>query len=442
MACEDQISTEDLKNAKLDAITQAEIATSRLGGVAAGALIFTSTDRFGNTHLTAEGALSRIESNPINGGVWAVGQTFNAYNDYMVFSGVAYKPIQTTALPYVSEASPNLSNVEPFLIDLNPRKDFSDYDDLRSADSSDLADGDSINVTDDGIAGQFVVKTGIVTDNGGTRIVFSDDSNRYAERRYDGAIYVKWFESLGDDDTAGIQASINFVREEFYNNNNPHVSLSFGLGTFSISDNLLLPFGFDATGRPGIEGRIEIRADGAKIVGSGSASNDHDCFVSAYWDGSQNVSSVGTAGESHLAYGVTVSGFVIRSCRRAFNIQNWNQGCFVRDIFAINCQSAVVEARSFYCGFSNIVSQGGADESGCYITLTGSSGTFAYGDIITGATSGVTAVVVRKDDGDVYCKTFSRFSFSAGETINSSGGGSGRFLVPRNNRKLHLHFLQ
>jgi len=70
-----------------------------------------------------------------------------------------------------------------------------DYAAARALDSSTLTDGQVITVTDDGIAGQFVVKTGTVTDNGGVLIVFTDDSNRYAERIYNTAdgVHIEWF---------------------------------------------------------------------------------------------------------------------------------------------------------------------------------------------------------------------------------------------------------
>jgi len=76
-----------------------------------------------------------------------------------------------------------------------------DYTELRALRSTVYADGDIINVTNDGIAGQFIVKTGTVTDNGGTRIVFTDDSNRYVERAFDGSLSVKWFGAVGDSST-------------------------------------------------------------------------------------------------------------------------------------------------------------------------------------------------------------------------------------------------
>lgn len=77
------------------------------------------------------------------------------------------------------------------------------YSTLRAKTSANYTDGDVITLTNDGIAGNFVVKTGTVTDNGGTLIVFTDDSNRYAERIYDGSLNAKWFGL----DTAGTAAA-------------------------------------------------------------------------------------------------------------------------------------------------------------------------------------------------------------------------------------------
>jgi hypothetical protein len=51
---------------------------------------------------------------PINGGVWAADVDFNAYNEFMIYLGVPYKPKPTTVLPYTSTAVPNVNFVEPF----------------------------------------------------------------------------------------------------------------------------------------------------------------------------------------------------------------------------------------------------------------------------------------------------------------------------------------
>ncbi|MAF43479.1 MAG: hypothetical protein CMI54_04820 [Parcubacteria group bacterium] len=78
-----------------------------------------------------------------------------------------------------------------------------DYTELRALASTDpdegIIDGTVIFVTNDGIAGQFVVKTGTVTDDAGTLIVFTDDSNRYAERVDFDAVTPEMFGAAGDN---------------------------------------------------------------------------------------------------------------------------------------------------------------------------------------------------------------------------------------------------
>ena len=60
MACSDQISTEDLLNAKLDATTLGEVATSRAGAESGGAPITKSTNRFNETTDTIQGRLNKL----------------------------------------------------------------------------------------------------------------------------------------------------------------------------------------------------------------------------------------------------------------------------------------------------------------------------------------------------------------------------------------------
>jgi len=55
MACEDQITPQDLENAKLDAVTIGEIATSKAGAASGGADISTATNRLGQTTPTMKG---------------------------------------------------------------------------------------------------------------------------------------------------------------------------------------------------------------------------------------------------------------------------------------------------------------------------------------------------------------------------------------------------
>jgi hypothetical protein len=63
---------------------------------------------------------------------------------------------------------------------------------------SEYTDGEVINVTffdQPELDGEFVVKTGSVTDNGGDLIVFSDDDTRYAE--FDKTDNRNWLQKWG-----------------------------------------------------------------------------------------------------------------------------------------------------------------------------------------------------------------------------------------------------
>ena len=90
-----------------------------------------------------------------------------------------------------------------------------DYAELRLLSVAGLTDGDSVLVTDAGIAGMFTLRNVSahgLTDNGGTIIII--DADWYAERVYSGAVYVSWFGAALDgvaDDTVPAQAAINML---------------------------------------------------------------------------------------------------------------------------------------------------------------------------------------------------------------------------------------
>lgn len=82
----------------------------------------TFTTRFGKEWRTLVGisqdvaaAIANSGGQPLNGGVWAAGQTFEAYNQFMIFNGIAYKPLPTTPLPYgPTGAAPDGNFVGPY----------------------------------------------------------------------------------------------------------------------------------------------------------------------------------------------------------------------------------------------------------------------------------------------------------------------------------------
>lgn len=67
----------------------------------------TSTlSRLGKSLTTLKTLEEQYVFTAINNGVWAAGQTFTAVNQFMVFSGTAYKPKNSTTLPYAVGATP------------------------------------------------------------------------------------------------------------------------------------------------------------------------------------------------------------------------------------------------------------------------------------------------------------------------------------------------
>jgi len=70
------------------------------------------TNRAGNFVKSVSALAADYLFSAVNGGVWAAGQSFTSYNEYMVFSGTAYKPQNTTTLPYIVGASPDVAFVE------------------------------------------------------------------------------------------------------------------------------------------------------------------------------------------------------------------------------------------------------------------------------------------------------------------------------------------
>jgi hypothetical protein len=79
-----------------------------------------------------------------------------------------------------------------------------DYAEVRALPSNKLADGTEIVITNTGHDGSYFVKTGTVTDNHGRFLVFTDDSNRYAERRIHNDTYMtNWFVLTADAGNGG-----------------------------------------------------------------------------------------------------------------------------------------------------------------------------------------------------------------------------------------------
>jgi len=112
-------------------LIDAQLDTAHLGRVvnskdASGAPISTSTNRTGGVNKTLDAledeyleAISNAGESPVGDGVWGVGKTYTAYNQYMVYNGILYKPLVTTTLPYTTVGAdptlpPDSNNVQPY----------------------------------------------------------------------------------------------------------------------------------------------------------------------------------------------------------------------------------------------------------------------------------------------------------------------------------------
>ena len=208
--CEDLVSNEDLANAKLDATTIAEIATSRAGGIASGAIISSAVDRFGDVSSTVFGQLSKMGYEVPVDYAGSIVFTVDDSTKTIDRDGVIYAPYPSS-LPFTTTGTWVSSDEDDFYV-IQRLKDsgFDDYVQVRLIDTSSVASNDLIFVTDTGIAGPFVLRNIIshgLTDNDGTIIVI--DANWYGERIYSGAVDARWFRARFDgvtDDTAALAA--------------------------------------------------------------------------------------------------------------------------------------------------------------------------------------------------------------------------------------------
>jgi len=160
MACSDQISTTELENAKTDAVSLAEFATSRVGGEASGALIDSSTTRLGDTFSTVRGQLSKLGYEvPI---AYASGISFTVDDGPKTVEegGLIYAPL-ISALPFTTSGTfaTDAANFRLIVIAADYAPDYvADYVELAALDVATLVDGQTLTVTDEGIGGQGVLR--------------------------------------------------------------------------------------------------------------------------------------------------------------------------------------------------------------------------------------------------------------------------------------------
>lgn len=222
-------------------------------------------------------------------------------------------PVKQTFLRWKSDLS-GLENVTLSASGVAAEVSVSTYSAMRSLTSSSYTDGQVIVLTGDRIAGIFIVKTGSVTDNSGTRIVFTDDINRYAERVYHYGINVAWFGAVGDgatDDYASLVAAQTEAGST--------KTLFFPAGDYKLSTSLVFTSGIemeiDATFVPDSARTVTISGplkSGPHQVFSGSGSvsfgtnNSNIEYYPVEWFGvlTSNSDTVNDTGMSRMSASV------------------------------------------------------------------------------------------------------------------------------------------
>lgn len=172
------------------------------------------TNRVGNQL----NSIVQLEANyiitPINGGVWAEFEVFTAFNQFMGFGGISYKPKLSTTLPYVVGATPiGDLNVEPFS-DLTVSEADSRFD--RRFDSvaqavaaTDLILAQVIKIGERADA-LFKIVTGEVPNT--FNIIDLTGSGLQAELRVNGFANVIEFAGINPS-SAGQQAAANYAKD-------------------------------------------------------------------------------------------------------------------------------------------------------------------------------------------------------------------------------------
>lgn len=138
MACSDQISTQDLINAKDDAITLGEVATSRAGAASSGTPIAQSTNRFGETTDTIQGRLNKLGvlyDDPIKD--WSASLLVSDLRAHRYPAGTGDIYIPTKPLPFTTGGSFNSDDwvilqglsSQDLINDLSQAYDFETLDD-------------------------------------------------------------------------------------------------------------------------------------------------------------------------------------------------------------------------------------------------------------------------------------------------------------------------
>ena len=192
----------------------------------------TVTTRQGGDKLSVDQALSQIVVGQVT--VYSAATQYTAIEEWVEEAGVMYRPLPSQ-LPIGPEAfdpakwSPvnglNLANlqgtqngsVRPDMNAYLDNKEKPDYASMIAAHAATpYKDGDTVYITNEGIAGDGVVRFSAGHGITSTRGVFvALNADWYWERVYNGPIFIEWFELAADgtDETALLQSVVDMTGE-------------------------------------------------------------------------------------------------------------------------------------------------------------------------------------------------------------------------------------
>jgi len=241
-----------------------------------------------------------------------------------------------------------------------------DYVALRNQlDLFQLSTGDVVTVTAPGIAGNFVIRTGSTTDNGGTLIQGLSNTSIHAERVFDGPLNVKWFGAIGDgiaNDRDEIQTAID-LKGNIY----------IPPGTYLITESLVIPIveGMKISGAgqdlTEIKNESNTTADTLRLVGTGSTVGTRVAFV--------EISNMTLRGHGNNGHGIYLDFAYENTLKQLKIIENINPG---NEGQGIAPKDGIHLKRGFYNEMLRITAQANGRD-GIHIGLTGNGNVIANG---------------------------------------------------------------
>jgi len=182
-------------------------------------------------------------------------------------------------------------------------------------------------------------------DQGSTNAV-----NRPINQKLGEWLSVKDFGAIGDGTTNDTTAIQNALIYAFANNK----SLFFPTATYVINATLIIPQYNNLT------------YQGISVDGNFSTikmSSDVTTFTSGYYNSGTLTTNYGTTLDSHYSQGIRLINFNISSASAltsaALKIQDWHQGCLLKNITCENSTQMLLSNNNYYTTFDTLISSGG-----------------------------------------------------------------------------------